>query len=98
MEIQQASALIAIATQILNNQSFTINGNEFKIDILANWSLVPGNSIIITYYSGVSSGNPSGSTTNIQTMQYCNQNGSNIIVTKTFTYNSNNGILSITIS
>ena len=98
MEIQQASALIAIATQILNNQSFTINGNEFKIDILANWSLVPGNSIIITYYSGVSSGNPSGSITNIQTMQYCNQNGSNIIVTKTFTYNSNNGILSITIS
>jgi len=46
-------------------------GKATQSTILNNWEVTPGNYIEYVYYTGVvNPGNPSGSTTNIQYMNY----------------------------
>lgn len=60
---------------------------------LSVWDAIPGNSIEMTYYTGVEAGNPSGTTTNVKTIVY--KEGVTTIVTKTLTYNSVDDVLTI---
>ncbi len=59
----------------------------------ANWTSIPGNSIEINYYAGVSAGNPSGNTSNIETTVY--KTGASVIFTQTMTYNASDLIISV---
>ena len=61
---------------------------------LAVWEAIAGNNKTLAYYVGLAAGNPSGSTSNIQTIQF--KTGASVIVTQNFTYDSNNNILTIT--
>jgi hypothetical protein len=70
--------------------------NIFESNTIENFNLTPGNSFEITYYSGVTSGNPSGSTTNIENIIY--KSGATVIATKTLEYDVNNNILKITVN
>ena len=60
---------------------------------LANFDMIPGNNINITYYTGIDTGNPSGSTDNAYIIVYTT--GTTIIATKTLSYNSANNVISV---
>jgi hypothetical protein len=60
---------------------------------LANWTLVAGNSIEYTYYTGIAAGNPSGSTSNVETIVY--KQGATTIITQTISYNASDLAISI---
>jgi hypothetical protein len=60
---------------------------------LANWTLVAGNSIEYSYYTGIAPGNPSGSTSNVETIVY--KQGATIIITQTISYNASDLAISI---
>lgn len=61
----------------------------------------PGNQIVLTYYTGVTTGNPSGATTNVQYVDYKSRTvvpGSpyNIAARLELTYDAANNLLSTT--
>lgn len=97
-----------IATKVEPNAEIPFSGTAYALmDILTqsffdssssltNVSITPGNSIEVTYYSGVAAGNPSGTTTNIETLVY--KSGTTVIATKTIEYNAADDITKITIS
>ena len=58
--------------------------------LFANWNLIPGNVIEYVYYTGVVSGNPSGSP-NLRQIIY--KQGSTTLLTTTFTYDSSDRVL-----
>ena len=61
---------------------------------LANFDMIPGNNINITYYPGVPDiGNPSGNTNNIYTIVY--STGMTVIATKTLSYNAADNVISV---
>jgi hypothetical protein len=74
------------------NNTTILSDIESAID-LTNFSEIPGNSIEITYYTGVEAGNPSGSTTNAKTIVY--KTGVTTILTKTIEYNLTNDVLKV---
>jgi hypothetical protein len=96
------------STQIEPASEVPFTGNAYNlIDLLSqsffnkitsaeNFDLVPGNSVEITYYSGVAAGNPSGTTDNIETIVY--KTGATIIATKTLEYDLADNIIKVTIS
>ena len=61
-----------------------------------NWNTVAGNIATLSYYSGVVAGNPSGTTTNVETSVY--SDGGGTVFTNTFTYDAADNILTITTS
>jgi hypothetical protein len=63
---------------------------------LANFMSIPGNSGVVEYYSGVAAGNPSGNTENIKTIAYLT--GITPVYTRTYTYDANDNLLTITVS
>jgi hypothetical protein len=101
------NAAEVISTQIEPAAEVPFTGNAYNlIDLLSqsffnnvtsteNFDLVPGNSVEITYYSGVAAGNPSGTTDNIETIVY--KTGATTIATKTLSYNANDDIINISI-
>ena len=61
---------------------------------LANFDMIPGNNIDITYYPGVPDiGNPSGNSNNIYTIVY--STGMTVIATKTLSYNFADNVISV---
>lgn len=60
------------------------------------WARIAGNSIVYNYYAGVSAGNPSGNTNNVETAEYSDKLG--VVFTQTFTYDANDNIISIVVS
>lgn len=60
---------------------------------LANFDMIPGNNINITYYPGIDGGNPSGNTNNIYTIVYTT--GATVIATKTLSYNAADNVISV---
>jgi len=60
----------------------------------ANWNTIAGNNTTYTYYSGIVPGNPSGSTSNVETAEYFDYTG--LVFTQTFTYDANDNVLTIT--
>lgn len=58
------------------------------------WDKIAGNNKLISYFSGVAAGNPSGNVENIQTIQF--RTGTTVIITQTFVYNAADNVLSIT--
>lgn len=60
---------------------------------LANFDMIPGNNINITYYTGIDTGNPSGNTNNIYTIVYTT--GATVIATKTLSYNAADNVISV---
>jgi hypothetical protein len=85
-ELGNATALL---TGIETNQQ-----DQLDLFEKANWTSIVGNSIEITYYSGVAAGNPSGSTSNIETTVY--KTGASVAFTQTMTYNAANLVTSVT--
>lgn len=53
---------------------------------IASWGMVIGNSIAISYFAGVAARNPSGTTTNIDTIAY--KTGGVTKISQEFTYNA----------
>lgn len=64
-------------------------------NVLDNWTSIPGNSIEYTYYSGVSGNNPSGNE-NVRFARY--YDAGTLTLTKEFTYDANDNVLSATAS
>lgn len=60
------------------------------------WTLIAGNSLDITYFAGVDARNPSGSTTNVDTIEYVDSSG--VVLTQEFTYNADDLVTNITAS
>ncbi len=60
---------------------------------LANWNLKAGNSTEYTYYTGIDTGNPSGSTSNVKLIVY--KEGISTILTQTISYNASDLVISI---
>jgi len=58
-----------------------------------SWDTIPGNSKVITYYSGAESGHPSSSTSEVKTIDF--KTGPNIMFTQTLTYDADNNVLTI---
>jgi hypothetical protein len=81
------NSLSSLDTKATTNNTYT----SYEV-----WDAIPGNSKEFTYYSGEVAGNPSGNTDNIQTIVY--KTGVSTILTRTFTYNSSDNILTITAS
>ncbi len=77
----------------LNQISGTID-DLLSIEQYAEWSSKIGNSIVLTYYTGVAAGNPSGNTSNIRIIEY--KVGAGTEFTHTITYNASDFITSIT--
>ncbi len=93
---QSNEANLAALTAI-NNRLTLIDTSLNNIESYTNrqaWGDIPGNSVVTTYYSGVAAGNPSGSTSNIQTITYLT--GATTVFTKTVAYNADDLIVSIT--
>lgn len=78
----------ASLTTIDTNISSLLTSTE-----LANWTLTAGNSIEYNYYTGVAAGNPSGSTSNVETIVY--KQGITTIITQTISYNGSDLVISI---
>jgi len=64
-----------------------------ELSTLANFDMIPGNNIDITYYTGVNAGNPSGNTNNIYTIVY--STGATVVATKTLSYNAADNVISV---
>jgi hypothetical protein len=64
-----------------------------ELSTLANFDMIPGNNIDITYYPGVDGGNPTGNTNNIYTIVY--STGATIVATKTLSYNNADNVISV---
>ena len=64
-----------------------------KLSELANFDMIPGNNINITYYPGIDGGNPSGNTNNIYTIVY--STGATVVATKTLSYNAADNVISV---
>jgi hypothetical protein len=64
-----------------------------ELSELANFDMIPGNNINITYYPGVDTGNPSGNTNNIYTIVY--STGMTVVATKTLSYNAADNVISV---
>jgi hypothetical protein len=102
------NAAEVISTQIEPAAEVPFTGNAYNlIDLLSqsffnnitsaeNFNLTPGNSLEITYYGGVTLGNPSGSTANIENIIY--KSGATTIATKTLEYDANNNIIKINVN
>ena len=96
------------STQIEPATEVPFTGNAYNlIDLLSqsffnniasteNFNLTSGNVIEITYYTGIEPGNPSGTTTNIETVIY--KSGSTTVVTKTLEYDANDNLIKITVN
>ena len=59
-----------------------------------NWDSFANNSIEFKYYLGVSAGNPSGNTNNVEFIEYLS--GTTVIFAKRFTYDLSDNVTSIT--
>ena len=89
------TSIINLLTTIeihLNNISSDINSLLTSTN-LANWTLEAGNSIEYNYYTGIAPGNPSGSTSNVETIVY--KKGVLIVITQTISYNASDLAISI---
>jgi hypothetical protein len=64
-----------------------------ELSVLANFDMIPGNNIDITYYPGVDAGNPTGNTNNIYTIVY--STGATVVATKTLSYNNADNVISV---
>jgi hypothetical protein len=96
------------ATKVEPNAEAPFSGNAYtlmgiltqdffnNLGSLENFDLIPGNSVELSYYAGVAAGNPSGTTTNIQTISY--KRGVDVVATKTIEYNAADNITKIIIS
>ena len=62
---------------------------------IQTWVSNPNHSVNIVYYTGVESGNPSGSTSNIKTVTYVDDGGNDIII-QTLTYSAADLLLTVT--
>jgi hypothetical protein len=60
---------------------------------LQGWTLTEGNSKEITYFTGVNARNPSGSTSNIDTVVY--KINATVVVTEEFTYDASDRVTKI---
>ena len=95
------SALVNISTAPNQNSAINLLATiDTNIDSLltstelANWNLKAGNSTEYTYYTGtVIPCNPSGSTSNVQTIVY--KQGATTIITQTISYNASDLVISI---
>lgn len=61
-----------------------------------NWDSTAGNSLEFIYYAGIEPGNPSGSTDNVKQIIY--KKGVSTELTKEFSYNSANKVVSIIVT
>jgi hypothetical protein len=80
---------------LLKNRAVKISITTNGVDAITSFNQyleVAGNGININYYSGVVSGNPSGNK-NIETIEYLQD--STVILTQTFTYDSEDYILTV---
>lgn len=73
-------------TTKVSNYSFL----ELSNDI---WQNIPNRSIEFTYYTGIEAGNPSGTTTNVKTAIL--KDGVTTVITKTYTYDVADSVLTI---
>jgi hypothetical protein len=64
-----------------------------ELSTLANFDMIPGNNVDITYYPGIDAGNPSGNTNNIYTIVYTT--GMTVVATKTLSYNAADNVISV---
>jgi hypothetical protein len=62
----------------------------------SNWIYTIGNSIETTKYTGVETGNPSGSTDNVKTVVY--KTGATTVITQTMEYDMSNDVIKVTTS
>ena len=72
------------------------DGSGGNLQVKGVWDRIPGNSIEFTYYTGAAAGNPSGSTSNIETATYKDDGVTSF--TQTFTYDGNDNILTLTVA
>jgi len=66
---------------------------SFLLEQYANWEFLKGNEKLFTYYTGIVAGNPSGNTSNIETIRF--RNATLTYITQTLTYDINDNILNI---
>lgn len=85
------ATLSGLALEVTADQ---INLNTDKLE-MGVWSTIPGNSEEYTYYTGIVAGNPSGNK-NVQTVVF--KTGVTTIATQTYTWDSDDDVLSITAS
>lgn len=77
---------------LLDSIYFTLRGLN-DITLKANWTVISGNNVVYTYYTGIVVGNPSGDTNNVETAEF--YEGASLIFTQTFIYDANNNCTSI---
>lgn len=78
---------------LIINMSGTLD-DMFSLHQKANWSSIIGNSVEYNYYAGLAAGNPSGSTSNVETVVY--KTGVSTSFTQTFEYDLTNKVIKIT--
>ena len=92
--VSGSSTLATSTLQTTGNAILTTINTYMTYEV---WDTIVGNSKVFAYYTGTGSGaNPSGNTNNIQTITY--KTGSTTILTRTFTYDASDNVLTITAS
>jgi hypothetical protein len=81
------------ATEAKQDLILTALNSLSELFLASNWSSVIGNTITYSYYTGIEIGNPSGNTNNVETAEY--SDGTGLIYTQTFTYDSSDNVLTI---
>ena len=82
---------------VLNALALVLKLNVTSAIDLTNFGSIPGNSLVVTYYTGTGGGaNPSGSTSNIEKIEYFT--GATLMFTKTLSYNAADLIILVVIS
>ena len=92
------STLLAedFATQTTLVQLYTSAQSTDTTLLRTGWNTRAGDVSTFSYYSGVVAGNPSGNTSNVQTVVL--SNGGGTVLTQTFTYDANDNPLTVTTS
>jgi hypothetical protein len=88
------NSFIGVSSTTITGTVATSNTILENLAELESFVEIPGNSIEVTYYTGVDTDNPSGNTNNIYTIVY--KTGLTVVSTKTIAYNLSDNIIKIT--